>query len=81
MITQTREGDGHSWLIPPEGTEAEVAIWWLRGAPGDVTKRRLGEEKLVIRQEQPKGEAAVVIITFGQVYDLIKALTQAVEHT
>ena len=81
MITQERSGDGHSWRIPADGKDAEVDIWWMRGAPGDKTKRRLGEERLVIRQEVAGEQAALVVITFGQVYDLIKALNTAVVET
>jgi hypothetical protein len=52
-----------------------VEVWWSRDG-------RKSDETLVIRQEYgDRSTADVLELTFGQVYDLIDALNNAVERT
>lgn len=53
----------------------EVTVWWSR-----IDKN--AQESLIIRQEyEDRATADVLELTFGQAYDLIDALNQAVESS
>lgn len=50
-----------------------IDLWWSRGS-------KVTEETIVIRQEYPdRATADVIECTLGQAYDLIDALTRAIE--
>lgn len=77
-IQLLRDEKGSTWIIPAdEGTTRtqdtqEVAVWWSRpkGAP----------EVLLLRQENHTGKNAdLIMLTLGQLYDLIDVANQAVE--
>jgi hypothetical protein len=83
----TTEAEGTSYIIPAaeivktpgakyrSGFPA-VEVWWSRSS------RDKSEETLIIRQEYPdRKNADVLELTFGQAYDLIDALTKAVENS
>jgi hypothetical protein len=68
------------WLVPPFKPEkrenahlatSQVEVWWNRGPSR-------GEETLVLRQPWDD-QAQVIMLSFGQAYDLIDALNKAVE--
>jgi hypothetical protein len=63
---------------PPNRTKLtarpNVDVWW------DRDPKNKSDEDLIIRQDNGD-KADVVIITLGQLYDLIEALNGAVEHT
>jgi hypothetical protein len=84
-----RDKDGIHYLVAAEprktGTSPKVDVWWNRGPRMMRVKkgenmRTIQEEELIIRQENGRVGSDVVIITPGQVYDLIDALTRAVEN-
>ena len=87
--------NGFHWIVPeetslnPKDYSQQVNVWWSReGRKRVLTSaptKKLGwktdqSETLIIRQENGINIGAdVIIITLGQAYDLIDALTQAVE--
>lgn len=82
-----RDSHGTSYHVPasevvrtPAGRVLQglpaVEVWWSRDF------KCVNEETLVIRQEYLDRQTAdVVELTLGQAYDLIEALTKAVEHS
>jgi hypothetical protein len=70
----------------PKSISPQVDVWWNRGPRrGFVSPHGRGasniEETLIIRQENGDGRPAdVVIVTQGQAYDQIDAITRAVEQ-
>lgn len=91
LITQHKDGDGMHYIVAAEidkrfGTSPRVDVWWNRGprkrvaSPINHQPMAVEEEELIIRQENGRVGADVLIITHGQVYDLIDALCRAVEN-
>lgn len=75
-----RDSKGAYWRVPDFATKdvkkfepiPGVDVWWNRD------KAYKSKETLVLRQDID-GQVGVVILSFGQVYDLIDALNKAVE--
>jgi hypothetical protein len=88
-----KDKDGIHYLVAAEprktGTSPKVDVWWNRGPRKRVWKK-IGanplkqhteqEEEIIIRQENGRVGADVIILTPGQTYDLIDALCRAVEN-
>jgi hypothetical protein len=81
-IEPASDGNGHHWTIPAEHHRwgsvktvefPEVTVWWSR-------EKALKDEWVFVRQADVAA-ADVLILTLGQVYDLIDVLNQAVETT
>lgn len=80
----TRDDDGVTYTVPAAAVVVDpkrqvrrglpqVQVWWSRPLTSP-------DETLIIRQEYDDRQTADVIeLTFGQVYDLIEVLNQAVE--
>ena len=88
-ITPTRDGHGAHWSIAAEPTKygrgdgdpnrrvtfPQIEVWWSR-------EKALKDECIVIRQgDDAADHLDVVVLTLGQVYDLIDVMNQAVEST
>jgi hypothetical protein len=60
------------------GVSPAVNVWWHepRKVTGGVTIR---DEHLILRQENAASKVDVIILTHGQAYDLMDALSKAVE--
>lgn len=75
-IQVLRDERGTTWIIPGDDVKVkdtqEVAIWWSRP--------KQGPEVLLLRQENHTGKNAdLIMLTLGQLYDLIDVANQAVE--
>jgi hypothetical protein len=57
-----------------------VNVWWNREGRKVLGGRTYRTEALVIRQENGRVGADVILLTPGQVYDLIDALNKAVDN-
>lgn len=79
-----RDQQGAQYIVPPEPHKitpgrqrldgrSGVAVWWDRG-----TKKN--DEEVYIRQENEAKRADVIVLTMGQVYDLIHALNKMIEE-
>lgn len=80
-----KDSHGSCWKIKEDGKAAEVIVWWDRKYRKYKTHKDFAkgapEEVLVIRQDDTDGnQADVLLLTTGQVYDLIDALNRAVEN-
>lgn len=75
---------GHFYRIKEEPEFPEIDAWWSREAPNKkLTRDRFSthhSEHFVIRQDNGEDHADVVVLTLGQVYDMIHALNKAVEN-
>lgn len=90
-VTVRTDKGGNHWTIPHEeaqrvGSTAQVDLWWSRGNAERIKGRKgrtitVRPEPLVIRQENTDDTADVLMLTPGQAYDLIAALTMATEMT
>lgn len=80
IISKDRNG---TFYRSPEDTKQfpEVTAWWSRGKRVRVKGRTEMPEYLCIKQENGETRADVILLSPGQVYDMIDALTHAVEHT
>ena len=76
-----KDKHGYHYSVPQELTKSGIAlspgvsIWWNRD-----THNKQKIEELILRQENGRVGADVIMLTLGQVYDLIDALNQAVER-
>lgn len=76
-----KDRKGTLWRVPPFSPKDTVKfepiphidVWW------DRDMKHKDNEMLVIRQETTADRADVVILTLGQLYDLIDAVNKAVE--
>ena len=87
-----KDGDGYHFIVPEEvykvGNSPRVDVWWNRGLRKRVLRRTKDDvltltenrEELVLRQENGRLRADVVVVTPGQAYDLIDALCRALEN-
>jgi hypothetical protein len=80
-----KDAKGTMFIVPPEALlkkgsadSPRVEVWWSRQARKRVKGRTTQDECLILRQENGDDSADVVILTPGQVYDLIDALNRAV---
>ena len=64
----------------PTGLSPSLNVWWNRDPKKIVGGRTVRNERLVLRQLNRENEADVIMITLGQLYDLIDALNRAVEN-
>lgn len=88
-VTIHKDKGGNHWTIPHEttqrtGSTAQVDVWWPRGGPKKIQGRKgrtitVRPETLVVRQVNVDDTADVLMLTPGQVYDLIAALSMASE--
>jgi len=69
-LSKNTDRYGTVWEITPDHKEAQLEIFWSDAPQGEV---------LCIRQEREDLGVDLVTITLGQTYDLIQALSQAVE--
>lgn len=70
---------GTSYYIPDVEDAVTPGGKTLPGSPSiELWWSRLGEEKLLIRQEN-KNTVDIIEVTLGQLYDLIDGLNKAVE--
>lgn len=72
-LLQHKDKNGHHWTVPSEKHVPQVDVWWNRAQAENI-------EHLVIKQDNGENANDVVMITPGQVYDLIDALNRAVEN-
>jgi hypothetical protein len=77
LVEAHKDAAGTYWVIPADAKDtAPIEVWWKR----EHTKsKKLADENLVIRQDDGE-EADAIILTLGQVYDLIAVLNCAVEE-
>lgn len=80
-----RDKNGWHWTIPSDGVEyPEITVWWSRG-PRKRVKDARGtavtkmDEYVLIRQSDGGKRADVVFASQGQLYDVVHALSQALE--
>lgn len=80
--TSTGGPPNHHWGVNADGDgTSPLEVWWNRGPlKKDKKGRTTQEEMLIIRQENEDTHADVVMLTLGQVYDLIDALNRAIER-
>jgi 4-hydroxy-3-methylbut-2-enyl diphosphate reductase IspH len=75
-----RDKNGTHYTCPEDTKEfPEVTAWWSRGKRVRLAGKTEHPEYLCIRQASDE-RADVILLSPGQVYDLIDALTHAVEH-
>lgn len=76
-----KDRHGTHYKAPQDGIEyPEVHAWWCREPRARSKGRTLLPEYLCIKQiNGDRGD--VIMLSPGQVYDMIDALTHAVEHT
>jgi hypothetical protein len=75
-----KDKGGTYYVAPKDGVEhPEVAMWWSRGKRVKVLGRTHMPEYLCIKQDNGEDRADVLLLSPGQVYDMLDALTQAVE--
>lgn len=82
-----QDKNGTHWTVPADGDEyPEITVWWSRGPRKRVkgvssldSKRTHQAEYLLIRQESGGRAADVVLCSPGQTYDIVRAITQALE--
>ncbi len=83
---QYKDGNGNHFVVPEDLGSPRVDVWWNRGPRRRVRRKPTAKmhtaqsEELVIRQENGRVGADVLVITPGQAYDLIDALCRAVEN-
>ena len=88
---QHKDKDGIHYIVPAEdsqrfGKSPRLDVWWNRGPRKRVTSpinyqpMAIVEEELIVRQENGRVGADVLILTPGQAYDLIDALCRALEN-
>ncbi len=79
-IKVSRDKGGTHYTIPEDGAEfPEVHAWWSRGARKKTKGRTTMPEYFVLKQENGEQRADVILLTPGQLYDLIEAANLAVE--
>lgn len=77
LVEAHKDAAGTFWIIEADGPHsAKIETWWSRD---HHTNKKLAEETFVIRQDDGE-EADAIILTLGQVYDLIAVLDCAVEE-
>lgn len=80
VIHRDPEGSEH-YVVEREGKVPSIDAWWNRGPRHKLNGRTVLEEHICIRQDSGEtNDADVIVITHGQAYDLIDALTRAIEH-
>jgi hypothetical protein len=82
-LIENVDGDQHHWRIPAEDDDGEsgaIEGWWNRGPGKRIDGRLVQPEEFVLRQVNDDENADVIILTPGQVYDMIALLTRAVER-
>jgi hypothetical protein len=75
-----KDADGYHFIVPADAECARVDVWWNRGPTIHVGRRKVIEERLVVRQMDGEASADVVLLTQGQLYDIIDAFNMAVER-
>lgn len=77
-----KDKNGTFYRSPKDGVDfPEVTAWWSRGKRVVVKGKTTMPEYLCIKQDNTESRADVILLSPGQVYDMIDALTHAVEHT
>jgi len=66
--------DGYQWTISPDTAFREVEVW--TSERGETVHLR---QELNASPQHPGGSVDILTITVGQAYDLIKALSRALE--
>lgn len=76
-----KDRDGTHYTSPADGKEfPEVTVWWSRGKRVKKNGRTDMPEYLCIKQDNGTDRADVILLAPGQVYDMLDALTKALER-
>jgi hypothetical protein len=83
VLKASRDSGGAHYEIPADKDQPAVEAWWQR-RPTKIKNNRLQTEELFcIRQDNSSPNnprADVLVLSPGQVYDLLAALNSAVEN-
>jgi hypothetical protein len=76
-----KDKNGTYYTSPKDSEEfPEVTAWWSRGKRVRTKGRTTMPEYLCIKQENGEDRADVILLSPGQVYDMLDVLAHAVEH-
>ncbi len=74
LVEDYNARDGYQWTISPTRDTKELEVW-----TGERGHRYYVRQELAPCPQFPSGSVDIISMTAGQVYDLIKSLTRALE--